>query len=201
MPSSARCLRRASGRTCSATRWRGSCSRPRTSSRSRRRRSELVARPAQGVPSALPRRRSLVRAVEEPDPVRRPDHRVDDREGDGRPARAAARLGGHLQPPHEPHAARDRRDDPVRPRHPRDRVPHEGRRSGRRPRTTRASTPACPPTPIANPGLASIRAAANPARGVDYLYYVRKPKSLSHYFTASESDFLRKVCQYGYACD
>ena len=58
-----------------------------------------------------------------------------------------------------------------------------------------------PPTPIANPGLASLRAAANPDRGVDYLYYVRKPKSLSHYFTASEQDFLRKVCQYGYACD
>ena len=61
--------------------------------------------------------------------------------------------------------------------------------------------PGLPPTPIANPGLASIRAAANPARGVDYLYYVRKPKSLSHYFTSSESDFLRKVCEYGYACD
>jgi uncharacterized YceG family protein len=61
--------------------------------------------------------------------------------------------------------------------------------------------PGLPPTPIANPGLASIRAAANPARSVDYLYYVRKPHSLSHYFTASESDFLRKVCQYGYACD
>jgi UPF0755 protein len=60
--------------------------------------------------------------------------------------------------------------------------------------------PGQPPTPIANPGLASIRAAANPARNVDYLYYVRKPKSLAHYFTASESDFLRKVCEYGYAC-
>jgi peptidoglycan lytic transglycosylase G len=58
-----------------------------------------------------------------------------------------------------------------------------------------------PPTPITNPGLASIRAAANPARNVDYLYYVRRPKSLAHYFTASESDFLRKVCAYGYACD
>jgi UPF0755 protein len=61
--------------------------------------------------------------------------------------------------------------------------------------------PGLPPTPITNPGLASIRAAANPARNVDYLYYVRKPKSLAHYFTASESDFLRKVCEYGYACD
>ena len=60
--------------------------------------------------------------------------------------------------------------------------------------------PGLPPTPIASPGLASIRAAANPARNVDYRYYVRKPKSLTHYFTADESDFLRKVCEYGYAC-
>ena len=58
-----------------------------------------------------------------------------------------------------------------------------------------------PPTPIANPGLASIRAAANPARAVDYLYYVRKPSSKAHYFTADETDFLRKVCEFGYACD
>ena len=58
-----------------------------------------------------------------------------------------------------------------------------------------------PPTPIANPGLASIRAAANPARGVDYLYYVRKPNSKAHFFTANESEFLRKVCEFGYACD
>lgn len=58
-----------------------------------------------------------------------------------------------------------------------------------------------PPTPIANPGLASIRAAASPARNVDYLFYVRKPGSRRHYFTASETDFLRKVCEYGYACD
>jgi uncharacterized YceG family protein len=58
-----------------------------------------------------------------------------------------------------------------------------------------------PPTPIANPGLASITAAANPARGVDYLYYVRKPGSLTHYFTADETDFLRKVCEFGYACE
>ena len=57
-----------------------------------------------------------------------------------------------------------------------------------------------PPTPIANPGLASMRAAANPAR-VDFLYFVRKPGSLAHFFTASEREFLRKVCEYGYACE
>ena len=68
------------------------------------------------------------------------------------------------------------------------------------PYNTRLST-GLPPTPIANPGLASIRAAANPAHGVDYLYYVRKPSSKAHYFTSSESEFLRKVCEYGYACN
>jgi uncharacterized YceG family protein len=56
-----------------------------------------------------------------------------------------------------------------------------------------------PPTPIANPGLASMRAAAHPAR-VDYLYFVRKPDGVHHYFTASESDFFRKKCEYGFGC-
>ena len=59
--------------------------------------------------------------------------------------------------------------------------------------------PGLPPTPIANPGLASIRAAAHPA-SVDYLYYVRIPGTKRHFFTASESEFLRKVCEFGYAC-
>jgi UPF0755 protein len=57
-----------------------------------------------------------------------------------------------------------------------------------------------PPTPIANPGLASIKAAARPAP-VDYLYYVRIPGTKRHFFTASESEFLRKVCEFGYACN
>ncbi len=56
-----------------------------------------------------------------------------------------------------------------------------------------------PPTPIANPGLASIRAAARPAR-VDYLYFVRKPDGRTHFFTASESEFFRKKCEYGFGC-
>jgi UPF0755 protein len=45
-----------------------------------------------------------------------------------------------------------------------------------------------PPTPICNPGLASLQAAAHPAH-VDYLYYVAK-RDGSHYFTASYQDFL-----------
>jgi UPF0755 protein len=60
--------------------------------------------------------------------------------------------------------------------------------------------PGLPPTPIANPGLASIEAAAHPA-AVDYLYYVRIPGTKKHFFTASESEFLRKVCEFGYACN
>ena len=56
-----------------------------------------------------------------------------------------------------------------------------------------------PPTPISNPGLASMRAAANPAR-VDYLYFVRKPDGVHHFFTASESEFFRKKCEYGFGC-
>jgi uncharacterized YceG family protein len=60
--------------------------------------------------------------------------------------------------------------------------------------------PGLPPTPVANPGLASIKAAAHPAK-VDYLYYVRIPGTTRHFFTASESEFLRKVCEFGYACN
>jgi UPF0755 protein len=54
-----------------------------------------------------------------------------------------------------------------------------------------------PPTPISNPGLASMRAAARPA-SVDYLYFVRKPDGVHHFFTASESDFCQKSLEYGY---
>jgi UPF0755 protein len=56
-----------------------------------------------------------------------------------------------------------------------------------------------PPTPISNPGLASLQAAAHPAR-VDYLYFVRKPDGVHHFFTASESEFFSKKCEYGFGC-
>ena len=44
------------------------------------------------------------------------------------------------------------------------------------------------PTPIANPGLASIQAAAHPAK-VDHLFFIRKPDCRSHFFTASQEAF------------
>ncbi len=54
-----------------------------------------------------------------------------------------------------------------------------------------------PPTPIANPGLAALKAAAHPAR-VDYLYFVRKPDHRHHYFTSSYDDFVNHEHLYGY---
>jgi uncharacterized YceG family protein len=57
--------------------------------------------------------------------------------------------------------------------------------------------PGLPPTPIGNPGLAAIDAAAHPAH-VDYLYFVRRPDHKHHYFTASYQDFLNHEAQYGY---
>jgi uncharacterized YceG family protein len=53
-----------------------------------------------------------------------------------------------------------------------------------------------PPTPIGNPGLASIRAAANPAR-VGYLFYVVKPcGNGAHSFSSTDAQFQRDVAAY-----
>ena len=54
-----------------------------------------------------------------------------------------------------------------------------------------------PPTPIANPGLASIQAAAHPAAG-DWLYFVRKPDRVHHFFTDNYQAFLDYEAAHGY---
>jgi uncharacterized YceG family protein len=53
-----------------------------------------------------------------------------------------------------------------------------------------------PPTPIGNPGLASLRAAVKPA-GKSYLFYVRKPgQSGEHAFSSTDRQFQRDVKRY-----
>ncbi len=53
-----------------------------------------------------------------------------------------------------------------------------------------------PPTPIGNPGLASIRAAAHPAR-TSALFYVVKPcANGAHAFSSTDAQFQKDVAAY-----
>ena len=53
-----------------------------------------------------------------------------------------------------------------------------------------------PPTPIGNPGLKSIKAAARPAK-TDYLFFVRKPgKTGEHAFSSTNAQFERDSARY-----
>ncbi len=69
--------------------------------------------------------------------------------------------------------------------------------------TLRADTPyntrlnaGLTPTPIGNPGLAAIKAAARPAN-VNYIYFVVKPGTCGeHSFTASEAEFEKLAAEY-----
>ena len=54
-----------------------------------------------------------------------------------------------------------------------------------------------PPTPIGNPGLASIRAAAHPSR-LGYLYYARVPNTDRHVFFESYTAYERYLAAHGY---
>jgi UPF0755 protein len=51
-----------------------------------------------------------------------------------------------------------------------------------------------PPTPIGNPGLASLKAAAKPAN-TDYLFYVVKPGAC-HAFAETNAEHERNVAAY-----
>jgi UPF0755 protein len=73
---------------------------------------------------------------------------------------------------------------------------HESQLHDPNPYNTRVHT-GLPPTPIANPGLASIQAAAHPAK-VEYLYFVRKPDKVHHFFTSSYAAFRKYADAHGY---
>ena len=73
---------------------------------------------------------------------------------------------------------------------------HESQLNSDNPYNSRKFT-GLPPTPIGNPGLASRQAAAHPAKD-DYLYFVRKPDRIHHYFTSSFQDFQNHEVQYGF---
>jgi uncharacterized YceG family protein len=58
-----------------------------------------------------------------------------------------------------------------------------------------------PPTPIGNPGLASLKAAARPS-GKDYLFYVVKPGTCGeHAFSSTDAQFARDRDRYNAARD
>jgi UPF0755 protein len=57
--------------------------------------------------------------------------------------------------------------------------------------------PGLTPTPIANPGLASILAAAHPSR-LGYLYYVRVPGTVRHVFFVSSTAYENYLATHNY---
>ena len=123
---------------------------------------DLVSKQLEAFRDNFGRRQHEYRQAQEPHALRRADHRLAGRaRGAARPGAPADRVGD-LQPAAGRHAAGDRRDDPVLGR---------ATGSGRSPvrardadgPTTRGCARGLPPTPIGNPGLESIKAAARPA--------------------------------------
>ena len=96
-------------------------------------------------------------------------------------------VGGRVQPAASRNGAGHRRDHPLPPRIVDGR--HPSVRSGRHePYNTRIHK-GLPPTPICNPGLAAMQAAAAPKK-VGYLYYVAVKGQAAQYFTKSYSEFI-----------
>ena len=121
--------------------------------------------PTDGVQAGVPESGHALCALQEPDALRRPDDRVDDRARGRHPVGAAARRGGDLQPVARPHADRHRRRAPLRPAHPADEVDHEGRPglelAVQRPQVPRAAADADrQPGPRVDPGRGTPRARA-----------------------------------------
>ena len=56
--------------------------------------------------------------------------------------------------------------------------------------------PGLPPGPIANPGLASMEAAADPAKTDDYFFVVKPGTCGEHFFTNSSEEFDQAAAEY-----
>ena len=56
------------------------------------------------------------------------------------------------------------------------------------------------PTPISNPGLASLKAALNPAT-TNYYYYVLNPATLTHQFSTTQEEHEAWRAQFAAARD
>ena len=82
--------------------------------------------------------------------------------------------------------------DPLRARDRRDAPDQALGTCGAARRTTRTASRACRRRRSRTRASPSIRAAAKPA-AVDYLYYVRKPDGVHHFFTADEQEFCAKA--------
>ncbi len=92
------------------------------------------------------------------------------------------------------HPARHRRDHAIRDPELH-RADHQRDLQKNTPYNTRLNA-GLTPTPIGNPGLAAIKAAARPAN-VNYIYFVVKPGTCGeHNFTASEAEFEKFAAEY-----
>ena len=134
----------------------------------------------------------LVRTGPQPDPVRRPDHRLDDRARGGGARRAPARRLGDLQPPEGRDEPRHRRDRAVRDRRVEDRA--DGRPTSRSTRpTTPAASPGCRPARSRAPAP-TASAPPRARKETDFLYYVaRNDGTGRHYFSTTPEQFERDV--------
>ena len=139
-----------------------------------------------------------LRQVEEPDRLRRPHHRLDDRARGWRPRAAQAGRLGRLQPPARRDAAGDRRDDPLRHRQLRRAADRIASWRSTRP-TTPAPTPACRRGRSTAPG--STRSKPPPTRpSPSYLFYVNKPNTCNELaFAKDEAEFEANVAKYNEA--
>ena len=136
-------------------------------------------------------RSTRLRTLEEPDAVRRAQDRLDGRAGGG-----GARRAGKLVAAVIYNRLHDRMplgiDATLRYglHIPPTKSITQSELASSNPYNTRRLY-GLPPTPIANPGLASIQAAAHPAQ-VGYLYYVRKPGPRSTTSSSTSSIGVRR---------